>query len=412
MPSRSRARSSAITTRTAAPRGRWSPRPAGSSTVKRPSSACTRWRRPSSPLPARVGAARALVGDLDDEHVVLALDARRGPASPCRAWRRWSAPRRRRSRPPSRPPAAGGRRARVSTATGISARRPSPSTAAARPRSASTGGAIPRARSRSSAIAGPASSRAWRTSSATSGWSASLSSARPSRMLSATSRACAPSCRSRSIRRSSAAWTSSAPRRVRVSSSTRSSSCASRRAGALAEEQRVRGVGHRQRRARATSARSSRSPTGPRRRPDADEQRRGIALDRSRRRGSGAGFSPRRTPAAGRWAGPGRATPSTGQNGPTGRSAQISVTSEAGDRREGGLPRQRRRSRAGFDTGRWSAIRRPATSTAPRLASAANPRPLHRQRGRRAARSPPAARRRGRSSRRAGSRPRGRSPAA
>jgi hypothetical protein len=47
-------------------------------------------------------------------------------------------------------------------------------------------------------------------------------------MLSATSRAWAPSCRSRSIRRSSAACSSTAPRRVRVSSSTRSVSSRSR----------------------------------------------------------------------------------------------------------------------------------------------------------------------------------------
>ena len=59
----------------------------------------------------------------------------------------------------------------------------------------------------------------------------SRSSALPSCMLSATSRACAPSWRSRSIRRSSAACTSRAPRRVRVSSSTRS---ASSRSSALA----------------------------------------------------------------------------------------------------------------------------------------------------------------------------------
>ena len=68
----------------------------------------------------------------------------------------------------------GGRRSTcASTVTGDRRARPSASTAAASPRSASTGGAIPRARSRSSAIAALASPRAWRTSSATSGWSAS-----------------------------------------------------------------------------------------------------------------------------------------------------------------------------------------------------------------------------------------------
>ena len=59
------------------------------------------------------------------------------------------------------------------------------------------------------------------------GCRSSRASARPSCMVSATRRACAPSCRSRSIRRSSWACTSSAPRRVRVSSSTRSTSSGS-----------------------------------------------------------------------------------------------------------------------------------------------------------------------------------------
>ncbi len=71
---------------------------------------------------------------------------------------------------------------------------------------------MPRARSRSSASARLASSRASPTSSrALSGSRSKRSSAMPRSIASATSRACAPSCRSRSIRCSSAAATSTAP---------------------------------------------------------------------------------------------------------------------------------------------------------------------------------------------------------
>ena len=110
------------------------------------------------PAARGVGAARAVVGDLDDaarRRRASTRHARRRAAA--RAWRRWSAPRRRRSRPRSRPPAAAGGRPARRPRPGSRERRPSASTAAARPRSASTGGAIPRARSRSSAIAALAS---------------------------------------------------------------------------------------------------------------------------------------------------------------------------------------------------------------------------------------------------------------
>ena len=167
--------------------------------------------QPREPGAVRVGAARPVVADLDTSWPSCSASStgrrRRG-----RAWPRWSASRRPRSRRRSRRPAAGGGADRALTVTGIGARRPSASTAATRPRSARTGGAMPRARSRSSPIAAPASSRASRTNSATSGWPSRRSSARPSCMLRATRRAWAPSCRSRSIRRSSAAWTSRAPR--------------------------------------------------------------------------------------------------------------------------------------------------------------------------------------------------------
>ena len=152
----------------------------------------------------------------------LELERHRGRAPPARAWRRSSAPRRRRSRRRSRPPAAGGGRSSASTVDRRWRRgRPAP-----RPRPPGRGRPAPAARSRARGRAARRSPRRppsapGARSSAASGRSARRSSARPSCMLRATSRACAPSCRSRSIRRSSAAWTSSAPLRVRVSSSTR-----------------------------------------------------------------------------------------------------------------------------------------------------------------------------------------------
>ena len=184
--------------------------------------------QPGQPAAARVRAARAVVGDLDEQ-------ARRRRASSVTARRR---ARRVLGRVgqrlgddevggASRPPARAGASSSTSTSTGTAerARR-----APRRPRPG-RGRRAPAARSRGRGRAARRSRRwprraRWRTSSATSGWSASRSSARPSCMLSATSRACAPSCRSRSIRRSSAACTSSAPRRVRVSVSTRSVSSA------------------------------------------------------------------------------------------------------------------------------------------------------------------------------------------
>ena len=85
---------------------------------------------------------------------------------------------------------------------------------------------MPRARSRSSPIASRASPRAFSTSSrAPSGSRSKRSSAMPRSSASATRRACAPSCRSRSMRCSSAAAASTAPARVWARTSTRSSSC-------------------------------------------------------------------------------------------------------------------------------------------------------------------------------------------
>ena len=73
--------------------------------------------------------------------------------------------------------------------------------ASPRPRSDSSAGRMPRARSRSSPIASLASPRAFSTSSrAPSGSRSKRSSAMPRSSARATRRACAPSCRSRSMR--------------------------------------------------------------------------------------------------------------------------------------------------------------------------------------------------------------------
>ncbi len=76
--------------------------------------------------------------------------------------------------------------------------------AGARPRSVSTAGWIPRARSRSSEIAARSSSSAPATSSPASSPFSIRRRAIPSDIDMATSRCCAPSCRSRSSRRRSA----------------------------------------------------------------------------------------------------------------------------------------------------------------------------------------------------------------
>ena len=80
---------------------------------------------------------------------------------------------------------------------------------------------MPRTSARSSDSAWPLDSRASASSvSARSGFSLTICSAKPMFMPRATSRACAPSCRSRSIRRSSAADASTASQRDSVSSPT------------------------------------------------------------------------------------------------------------------------------------------------------------------------------------------------
>ena len=98
-------------------------------------------------------------------------------------------------------------------------------TASTRPRSASTGGRMPRTSDRSSLSAAEESSFA--AASIARAPSGSCSSSRWACvrvMPMVTSRAWAPSCRSRSMRRISASCSSSAVRRVAVSDATRSSS--------------------------------------------------------------------------------------------------------------------------------------------------------------------------------------------
>ena len=189
--------------------------PAGLEISSVPSSASTRRARPLSPDPDRIGAADAVVDDLDehrvapashrdvdvlgvgvlagvrerlgDDEVRGALDGRRPAARRRRPARGrgaasgWRAPR--------SPPRARGRRARAGgcRAPGRAAPRAPRARPAARPRAA-------RARRRDRMRA----------------------SARPCRgsCPSATSRACAPSCRSRSMRRSSASCWSTAPARL------------------------------------------------------------------------------------------------------------------------------------------------------------------------------------------------------
>ena len=113
------------------------------------------------------------------------------------------------------------------TVTGIALLAASVASALARPLS-STGGWMPRARSRRSASASTAlrcaASISSRTVALSPSWSSSpsFSRAMPRFMASAASRICAPSCRSRSTRRSAAAESSTASARVRSSSLTRS----------------------------------------------------------------------------------------------------------------------------------------------------------------------------------------------
>ena len=120
-------------------RARASRRRPGCRRASVPSSAATRSARPRSPEPAaRVGAAHAVVGDVDRHAAVDAPHGDASPPSPARTWRRSPAPRRRRSRRRSRP--APGRRSppSASSVTGTGARAASASSAGSSPCSVSS----------------------------------------------------------------------------------------------------------------------------------------------------------------------------------------------------------------------------------------------------------------------------------
>jgi len=113
----------------------------------------------------------------------------------------------------------------TSTRTGTVQREATEDRAASRPRSVSTAGWMSRARSRSSwraVFTSPWASSTMRA--AACGSSRSFSFASPRSMARPTSRACAPSCRSRSMRRRSAAAVSTTTPRSDSSSTTRSDS--------------------------------------------------------------------------------------------------------------------------------------------------------------------------------------------
>ena len=148
------------------------PRPSGPGATRSvPSSASTRWRRPVSPEPAG-SAPPGPSSAISTRSCGRRRDAEmRGGRARSRTWRRWSAPRRRRSTPRSRP--TGGRpraRAAPSTSTGIGRARGR----APRPPPAGRGRRGPAGRCRARGRAArrsprSASARARRTSSAASG---------------------------------------------------------------------------------------------------------------------------------------------------------------------------------------------------------------------------------------------------
>ena len=154
------------------------PRPGGLSSDER---AVERGDAVGEPAQARaagrVGAADAVVGDLDGHAPVRPPDRHAWRASRARTWRRWRAPRRRRSRRRSRPAPGSRSRPSASTVTGTGARATSACSAGSSPRSVSTAGWMPRASSRSSARLVCSSSCA-RSSSAASSASPSARVAR------------------------------------------------------------------------------------------------------------------------------------------------------------------------------------------------------------------------------------------
>src|SRR3954451_23158063 len=197
------------------------PPPARLSTASMPSSAPTRRSRPRNPFPEasappRPSSATSTTRFPSTRATVMSTFA----AFACLpAFARDSAT----TKYAAVSTASGGRSSSAtSTRTSSGVLSASATIAAASPRSVSTGGWIPRARPRSSSRASRALRRASpRSSRAASGSSASFCSARPMLIPSATSCACAPSCKSRSMRRRSAPCWSTAPARVDSSCSIR-----------------------------------------------------------------------------------------------------------------------------------------------------------------------------------------------
>ena len=219
-----------------AARGRACPRPRGLSTSSVPSSAPTRSPRPRRPVPAgRVRAADAVVAHVDHRVAVLAPHARPARASRRRTWRRWSAPRRRRSRPRSRPrsgavpPARS--RARPAPARGWPA---TPARRRARAGRAPRDGCRRRGRAARRPPPGRWRTRCRRARARPPDRSSKRSRASWSSIISATSRCCAPSWRSRPSRRRSASPASTIRARDARSASSRARSSTSSRAFSIA----------------------------------------------------------------------------------------------------------------------------------------------------------------------------------
>ena len=233
-PTRSRAWSSARTalswgwSGTAPPWSRRSARPRGLSTDHRAVERREPARHPGQAGAGRVGAAAAVVADDQVQHLAVVADPHPGPGGAGvldgvgqalgdrEVGRRLD---RRRQRP--------GRSTVTVTGSGIGSA--SASMPPASPRSASAGGWMPRTTERRSSRASTVVSRASRSSAAAASGSVAISfSARPTFMPTEAIRAWAPSCRSRSIRRTSAALWSSVSVREAATSSTRRSSCSTR----------------------------------------------------------------------------------------------------------------------------------------------------------------------------------------
>ena len=180
----------------------------------------------SRAVPNRLGHGRsapAVVRDGDPQRAVGVVHVHPDPVGPGVLRPRSSASRSPRSTPPTRPAPPAGPAAPRCTSAGSGSRSASALTASPSPRSASTGGWMPRTRSRSSVSASAEDCAGLRQQLPRLAGSFSISaSIVPRFMPMATSRACAPSCRSRSMRRSSAAEVSTASCRVSVSRSMRS----------------------------------------------------------------------------------------------------------------------------------------------------------------------------------------------